>query len=258
VSPRKTAAAAPTKLGIKLDGPNVTVGHVQQAITAFVSMLREVSAEIAGKDRDQIQWVVSKAKAGSFELQSTPRIMHERVLPTLPATISRTVATGIDAIQKGATRPAYFNDRAMTSARTLASLVEHGVSSVQIVADSKRIRVTHETIQHVNEVIGPQYESYGTVEGTLQALTVHGKRQFFIYEPLTDNEVACRFGENIPLSDVLKGFTKRVSATGLIRSRKSGQRLSIEVQEFFVFPGDSDLPRADDVRGIMKANERAR
>jgi hypothetical protein len=39
---------------------------------------------------------------------------------------------------------------------------------------------------------------------------------------------------------------------GLIRTRKTGEKLSIEAGELFVFPPEEDLPSIEDVQKIMR------
>lgn len=99
----------------------------------------------------------------------------------------------------------------------------------------------------------PEIQSIGTVEGQLEGLITHGKNRFYIYDPLTARQVICDFGERVKRDEVLRAYGKRVAATGKIRSRRSGERVSVEVNRLFVFPPDSELPSAADVRGILKA-----
>lgn len=44
-----------------------------------------------------------------------------------------------------------------------------------------------------------------------------------------------------------------MAASGLIRSRRSGEKVSISASRLHVFPSDDELPSASDVRGILKA-----
>jgi len=53
------------------------------------------------------------------------------------------------------------------------------------------------------------------------------------------------------IDDVLGSFRKRVEIEGRIHYRRNGTPISIEAFEIEVLPDDSDLPTADDVRGIM-------
>ena len=51
---------------------------------------------------------------------------------------------------------------------------------------------------------------------------------------------------------MLKAFGKRVAATGFIHSRRSGEKVSIQVSRLYVFPPDEELPSSRDMLGILK------
>lgn len=102
-------------------------------------------------------------------------------------------------------------------------------------------------------VLAPEITSIGTIEGQLEGLITHGKNRFYIYDPLSAKQIICSFDERVGREPVLQAFGKRVAATGIIRSRRSGERVSVQVSRLYVFPPDSELPRAADVRGILKA-----
>jgi hypothetical protein len=101
-------------------------------------------------------------------------------------------------------------------------------------------------------VLAPKVESIGTVEGNLEGLIIHGKRRFLIFDQLTGRQVTCYFTERVEWETVLKAFGKRVAVSGFLRSRRSGERVSIQASRLYVFPPDDQLPRADAVRGTRK------
>jgi len=107
-------------------------------------------------------------------------------------------------------------------------------------------------MEDVDEIIGPRLERFGTVEGRLEGLLAHRRRVFYIWESLTNRRVECVFGDRIPLDEVLAAFGRRVSARGLIRTRRTGEKLSVEARELYVFPPEEELPTVDEVVGILR------
>ena len=107
-------------------------------------------------------------------------------------------------------------------------------------------------VEHVEAVLAPEVESIGTVEGSLEGLIIHGKRRFLIFDPLTERQVTCYFTERVEWKAVLEAFGKRVAVSGFLRSRRSGEKVSIQASRLYVFPPDDELPRADMVRGALK------
>lgn len=238
------------RLRLKLDGPEVTLSDVRSALDALADLVRDVSESLAGR-RDVVRWVVRDASAGSFAIELAGESFGDNVPPTTAREVTRSVVTGLASLQLSAQRPRHFSDSAMRNARALGVLA----NGHAILVDSGALgsaSVTSKVLAHVDEVIGPRFESYGTVEGVLEGISVHGKRRFEIYDLLTGHKVECFFADRIPLDEVLGAFTKRVSARGILRTRQTGERLSIEVREFSVFPDDRELPDAERVRGLLK------
>lgn len=94
----------------------------------------------------------------------------------------------------------------------------------------------------------------GTIEGRLEAVDVHGRNKFSVWDRLTGDRVECIAGENISVDDLGEALGKRVAVRGRIRSTLAGTKRKIDVQEIRVFPAEEDLPSADDVRGILRAS----
>ena len=64
--------------------------------------------------------------------------------------------------------------------------------------------------------------------------------------------VRCYFPEEL-LPSVFERFRKRVEVSGLIHYRKNGAPISIEAEHIVGLPDDSELPTAEDVRGILRS-----
>ena len=79
---------------------------------------------------------------------------------------------------------------------------------------------------------------------------IHGRRVFFVYEQLTNRRVQCFFSASM-LPQALAGFGGRVAVYGTIHSRATGEKISVDVEEVELYPPDSALPTAEDVRGIL-------
>lgn len=107
-------------------------------------------------------------------------------------------------------------------------------------------------LEGVEAVLAPEIESIGTVEGNLEGLIIHGKRRFLIFDPVAGRQVTCYFTERVEWETVLKAFGTRVAVSGFLRSRRSGEKVSIQATRLYVFPPDDELPRAETVRGAHK------
>ena len=96
------------------------------------------------------------------------------------------------------------------------------------------------------------YNDYGTIEGRLEAIQEsRGTLQFFIRDAMLRLRVRCYFPEEL-LPAVFDKFRKRVEVSGVIHYRKNGTPVSIEAEQIIGLSDDSELPTAEDVRGILR------
>lgn len=107
-------------------------------------------------------------------------------------------------------------------------------------------------LDHSEAVLTPEARSIGTIEGELEGLIVHGDKRFLLYDRLTGRRVTCYFGDSVSWDGLGDVFGKRVAVTGEIRSRRSGERASIDVSKYYVFPHEDELPSAREVRGLLR------
>lgn len=93
--------------------------------------------------------------------------------------------------------------------------------------------------------------SIGTIEGELEGSILHGRKRFLLHDRLTGRRVPCCFDDAVSWEEIKDLFGKRIAVTGEIRSRRSGERASINVSSVYVFPRKEDLPTPDEVRGLL-------
>ncbi len=105
-------------------------------------------------------------------------------------------------------------------------------------------------LANVDEIIGGKYMSFGSVEGVLKAIDLSRKPVFRIYDLLTNKSVRCYFSSN-SIDEIKDALEKRVSVSGLVKSREDGEKLSIEVEEIEIFPPEDELPTIREIIGIL-------
>ena len=113
-------------------------------------------------------------------------------------------------------------------------------------------RMAEERLRSPQDVLSPEVRTIGTIEGELEGLIIHGAKRFFLYDRLTGRRVICYFGNTVSWERLRDLFGKRVAVTGEIRSRRSGDRASVDVSSYYVFPPEDDLPSALEVRGLIR------
>ena len=249
---RKAPSRLSAGLRLKLEG-QVTLPRLGQALDAWTEFLREVGQDVAGAPKDALRYVVTAARGGSFAIEVEPQVARRTVSASVIPRIVKSVTAGIRILERSAKRPRHFTDRALVRLRDLALLKGPEIPAVKVSnGKGDAVALSARLVQHVEAVLAPEFESIGTVEGQLEGLIIHGKRRFLIFDHLTGRQVTCYFTGRVEWESVLSAFGKRVAASGVIKSRGSGERVSLAVSRLFVFPPDSELPRAEAIRGTLK------
>lgn len=240
---------------VEIDAAELTLSRFDQLTRDISALVREVSGEVAGKDA--VQWFVQDIRRRSpLHLELAPAPSRENVPLDLVGQVASAISEGLARIESRPERPPHFNDVALDRAKDIANRIGDDVQAVRFQTRngkvSRPVAVTKRLAANVDEIIGPRIERFGTVEGRLEGVLAHNRNVFYIWEALTGRRVECVFGERIPLEEVLAAFRRRVSVRGLIRTRKTGEKLSVEAREIYVFPPEEELPSIEEIEGIMR------
>jgi hypothetical protein len=241
-------------LELDLDAPEVALQHLVSAASVFAGLLREVARAYFGTSQDPVRWVV-EVQPGSVKLPLRPTPALEEVSGSAFPHFVVVVTEGIALLDKTAERPSYFTDKALEQAKALANLSGSEVP-ISVRNGAAKIPVTRRIAANVDDVLNKPDVSYGTVEGLLEAVNIHGtNRTFGVYDPLTGKKIECKLTGKVTVDDLGPAIGKRVAVSGLIVSRSTGERISIQADELEIFE-DTDLPSPEDVIGILKGYER--
>lgn len=238
-----------TDLTLEIAGKAVTPEKFIRSVRSFFSILKEVSGRVAGK-QETVQWRVQVSE-GSNLVGVDPIPGHS---PAIVAEIIRAVSDGIGAIEDRAVRPKYFSERAIKNLRELADVVGTTTdddTTVRVWVKKSPLPVTHKSVAHVAELLAAGHEDYGSIEGRLRTVSDKGGLHFVVKEPILNHEVRCFIPERLT-DTAMTNFRHRVEVYGLIKYRKDGKAVSIDVDDIVPFPPRETLPSYRDVRGILR------
>ena len=238
-------------LELKLGSGAVALNYLVSASGTFSGLLKELARGYTGR-ADAVEWFVElqpgsvkmpvRGQARQFEDATVPNdeIVHD---------IAAILVNGLEQISQSPARPEYFNDKALQQVRALGNLVNDDLP-ISIRNGSAPVAITKRIVANIDDFFGPPSVTFGTVEGKLDGVNLHGpKPNFVAFEPLTGNSVECRLSTAITLDELRNALGKRVGVRGRIKTRANGIRVSVEPEELDIF--ESAFPTASDVRGIL-------
>ena len=113
--------------------------------------------------------------------------------------------------------------------------------------------LSNRLVARAGELVGTASTAIGSLEGTLEAVTIHDTVAFSIYEAITNRRVECKCDRET-LDSATRYSGKRVSVSGLVSYNEQGAATSIKVDEVRTL-GNARLPQAKDIRGLFSEHK---
>jgi hypothetical protein len=242
----------PTDLTLEI-GENLSPERFMAAARAFFGYVQEISQALVA-DAQPVRWIV-RVREGSALLAVDPS-------PSVPQEITRRIYAqaeqGIRRLIDGNIDESGLSEPALKYLRTLSEMTEAGLNKagpipLRVWVQRRPISLDRKIASTIREEWRADYNDYGTIEGRLESIQEsYGTLQFYIRDAMLRQRVRCYFPEEL-LPEVFDTFRKRVEVSGVIHYRKNGMPVSIEVEQIIGLPDDSELPTAEDVRGILRS-----
>lgn len=256
--PRIEAMAAPDQIPTDLT-LEIGVGTSPEkflAITrAFFGYVEDIVDGLSPNER--INWTVL-VKEGSALIAVEP---PTGARPELVESVYAKAEFGIDQLAQGRLEESHLSESALKHLRALSGLTEQndGVPiPIRVWVRRKPLELTAEIARTIEDDWRVDYHDYGTIEGRLETIQDRdGRLQLRVRDAALRQSVKCYVSDNM-LNDAFSTFRKRVEITGTVHYRRDGTPISIDVVHIETLPDDSELPTADDVRGLLKAGNGSR
>jgi hypothetical protein len=243
------------RLTLTLDWPEITLAKLSRIAGIWAEVVQGVTKSATGSNTS-VKWVIAEISFHSpLQVVAAPRRLRSDVDPAVVRGIGTAVVEGIEYLQQHPDRPPLFSDPVLKGIKKLARFSDTDAAKSMHVSNGKAESVPLGTrvVASIDDFFGPVVESYGSVEGRLEGIFVHGTRRFFVYESLTNRQVRCDFTDDVSLREVLDAFERRVSVTGVLRTRKkTGEHVSIKAHSFKAFKSDEELTPTDQILNVWR------
>lgn len=240
-----------TSITLRLVGEpeDVPASAFLEAIYRFLNTLDEIDIVLSARPRGSLRWRIAQLSSSSPTITLAPESIVDDL--DVSAEVIEAAVDGFETIEKESVRPQYFSDAALDNAARLVGVIGRGINRIDISAPRRpQIKITQRLAANVDEVIGGTEKALGTIEGTIEMVTIHERRQFNLYDALTHQAIACYFHPEM-FESVKEALGKRVGVYGEIRTTRTGEIRSITAKEVNVFPSREELPQTDDIVGIL-------
>lgn len=233
-------------------GPDVGDVPARQFLDAVghsLSILREVDSSISVKRTGTLRWVL-----GGLSLASPATVTLRGLAPAegrdLGPEVVRAYIDGLKQLEAEGTPPPFFTDDALEAAGQLSRLRLGREGRIKVEALGKTVIITERISASVKELAAQAFTTIGSIEGTLEMVTLHEHRYFRVYDAIHGAGVPCYFPLE-QMDDVRAALGRRVSVSGRMRVNRQGDKLSLLVEKYQIFPPEEKLPKPSDIRGLV-------
>lgn len=217
------------------------------------SILRSLNKEMAGKKT--IDWVITEMSASSAEVQVTP-VTTDPDAKDVSGDVIETCLKGLSSIDGHAERPDFFTNPMLNKAKNVSNRIDGRVEGITLEGSAngtvESARVTQRVAANVDELVRGKYTAIGSVEGTLEVLSIHRGIHAIIYDQLTGQKVQCICDLDLLEELAAAHIGDRLLVEGEVRYNKYGEPTSVEVEDYRVLRSREELPQPEDMVGLTE------
>lgn len=221
---------------------------------AFLSELQSFNATINRLDREANQGrQASYFRIAELSYSSPVRVVLEphpmQRRPDVGHLIIKSLERVADALADG-DELLNLDAELLEDIQGLANPVGKHVKTVALLFSERRLELTQNVAQRVENALAVDEECDGALDGMLEQINIHrGANVFHIYPAVGPNKVACHFPSRL-YDDAVSAVGKRVEVFGILRYRaRASFPHQIGVRAIQIYSPETDLPDWEDLRG---------
>lgn len=111
-------------------------------------------------------------------------------------------------------------------------------------------QITTRTLENVQRLTSARYTAFGSIKGSLDAISVHRAYEFRVWDEKSHKPITCKFDPN-EIEKVKALLKARVTVTGMLTSNSAGNVISISAEEIIPTP-KRQLPTIHEMSGLVK------
>ena len=205
-------------------------------------LLRDVNYAIHG-ERSGRHWVISHLHTSSPTVTIEPLLGDQESVST--------IAQGIRSVTLGTDQPPeYFTEQVLEDLRRMRRLFrgrDRARSIIVSVNDEQAATIREDISDKASRILTAGYSNLGSLEGRLEAISVHGAPTFTIWDRVSRVPVRCSFpNQSSWIENVKELLGNRVVVRGYIRYFLNGiPRTITNIADIYDATPDPNLPKAD-------------
>lgn len=228
----------------------ISLGSFLTVIDSSFEILKDLDSAISRQPQGSLDWVIDRVYAtSSIGLAIKSKARDPKV--DYGIRVAEVYSDGIDIIRIEGKTPPYFSDNCLRLVGKVAKVLRKNGANALEILDSERnksARLDAEVATTTNQLIGSSYKSYGSVEGTVEMISIHKPPRFNVYHSITFHAVRCNLRQD-DIERVRDNLGRRVVVSGLVSYNAKDEPKNVTLEELEVIPKEEELPTIDEFIG---------
>jgi hypothetical protein len=241
-------------LTLEIEGKRGTVmlGSLLDTFKHSLAVLHELDSAISERPRGSLDWYVQDMSANGRLRADIIALPKSGKFEDTSAEVAYRFVNGLELVEREASIPPYFSEDALLNVEKLANqLGRRGAMGFGAEISVKtKAQITRQAAVNAGQAIKPKFVAVGSVTGTLEVISLHGRSTFNVYESVSGAAVRCDFDRDLHLEKVKQALGRRVRAHGVISRNSNGDAVRLAMQDLDILPEDRSLPSIRDIYGI--------
>ena len=239
-----------TPLMLRVDAEEISPDQFVTALNDFVGLAYDMELELSPSRERVLRWRLIHLGMGSYEAGIEAEPVEDAA--DIGPSVATEILSGLPRIQAGE-RPDAFTDEMLERVRRMATLVGNGTRAIYVDAPTlpQTYTITAATAARIEAVSAQGYTSIGTIEGTLEAISLHGRPTFTVYDAVTGRAVRCEFQPDMK-KRVIAALGFKVAVHGRLRRDAVGRPSHVRGVDTLRRLGTKPVVRVESLAGIFK------
>lgn len=236
-------------LTVKGELGRITLDSFLTVLNNSFGILKDLDSAISLQPKGSLDWIITDLHVGSLavEVGTKPKDPSK----DYGSRVTETYVDGLDVIDREGITPPYFSDRSLELLEKSAKVLSgDGAEAIEVTdpARGKSAKISAQIAPTVKQLMGTKYQSFGSVEGTLEMISIHKPPRFNIYHTITLHAVRCNLPDKLRKT-VADALGRRVIASGEITYNAKDEPRSLVLEELEVIPLEDELPTIEEFIG---------
>ncbi|HVA62563.1 MAG TPA: hypothetical protein VNF74_02475 [Terriglobales bacterium] len=237
----------------------IQLAELTKALSGLLGMLRDFDAALSHDRYGTLNWEVTVLQKNSPAIVGVQPHPKRLSLPDIGQEVGSQMIESVRELTSTGTRSRFMSDAALLKmkpvamkAKRLGPIAIYTARDVHQEEPTRIAEITQKTLGYIRDFTDAKFESYGSIVGNLEAISIHHGTETRVWDTRTGKSVRCHFGKGRlnEIKNYMNEPPTRVLVAGTIHSNISDFPVSIDLEEIEKVSA-SNVPTLEEITGLV-------